>query len=334
MRFLLTILLTLALASTALAVDLGNTRPAKPDVTYEVPAPDPARQGGDTFDDATPIDLPYAGTGTTAGFVDNYDEVCPFDSMSPEVVYVTTPPVDMVVVIDLLGSTYDTKVYVYDENFYLVACNDDFYPDYVSKIEEVALTGGAMYYIVIDGYGGDSGDYVLTITEYVPCIIDCPAGAELEGEPPLVDGYVDDYNGGCNSDGVPPFGQINTLLFCGTSGWYSSPHGDQYRDTDWYELVMPADGYLEILGDAEEPTYMFELGPQDCDNVAVIQQATIGPCQENSMTIYGAPGSTVWFWVGPTTFEEYTAEYDYVLVFGCIYATENQSWSSVKSLFE
>ena len=33
----------------------------------------------------------------------------------------------------------------------------------------------------------------------MPCVIECPAGAELEGEPPLMDGYVDSWNGGCNS---------------------------------------------------------------------------------------------------------------------------------------
>jgi hypothetical protein len=70
---------------------------------------------------------------------------------------------------------------------------------------------------------------------------------------------------------------------------------------------------LEIHGDAEYPTYMFELAPQNCGSVAVVQQVIIGPCHEAAMTIVGAPGSTVWFWVGPTTFTGPVNEYNYVL---------------------
>jgi hypothetical protein len=75
-------------------------------------------------------------SGTTVGYTDDYDEVCPFhNSTSPDVVYLLEPEQDMVIDIDMFGSTYDTKIYVYDDAMNLVACNDDFYPDYVSKIE-------------------------------------------------------------------------------------------------------------------------------------------------------------------------------------------------------
>ena len=57
--------------------------------------------------------------------------------------------------------------------------------------------------MIVDGYGGDCGDYVINIETFEPCVVDCPAGAELEGEPALVDGYADEFNGGCNS---PEFG--------------------------------------------------------------------------------------------------------------------------------
>ena len=70
------------------------------------------------------------------------------------------------------------------EGLNLIACNDDFYFDdvcgiYVSKLEGVALMGGGTYYIVIDGYGDDFGDYELSIIEYFPCILECPEGAIL-----------------------------------------------------------------------------------------------------------------------------------------------------------
>jgi len=331
---LLTILaLALVLALPAAAADLGASAPPKPvnDQLAPLPNADVIRQGGDTIADAVEVTLPYSGTGSTVGYTDDYDEACPWGAASPDVVYATTPTADTNVDIDLFGSTYDTKLFVYDANMTLIACNDDFYPDYTSKLENVALAAGMQYYVVIDGYGGAAGDYVLTITQFDPCVLDCPAGAELEGEPPLVDDYVDSYNAGCGSTGG--WSTITQAVFCGVSGWYTA-QGAQSRDTDWFELTVPADGHIEITGDAEFATYMFELGPQDCGTVGVIQNVEMGPCNPATIVINGAPGSTAWFWVGPTTFEGPVYEYNYVLYtnLGPV-ATESSSWSAVKGLF-
>ena len=79
----------------------------------------------------------------------------------------------------------------------------------------------------------------------------CPPGAALEDEPPLVDGYVDLHNGGCNTDPTdPPFQPITAPIFCGVSGWYLDA-GTDHRDTDWFLVDIPASGVLEITGDAE-----------------------------------------------------------------------------------
>ncbi len=91
----------------------------------------------------------------------------------------------------------------------LVACNDDFYVGppcgtYVSKIENVTMQAGWTYYIVIDGYAAASGAYVVDVgTCCLPCVVDCPPSGQPEGEPPLVDDYVDNFNGGCNTPGNP-----------------------------------------------------------------------------------------------------------------------------------
>ena len=90
MRTGIVLLMILGVVGIALAQDLGSSRkiPAKktPVVIYEPPAV--PRQGGDTIEDATVIPgLPYSNTGTTEGFVDNYNEVCPYTgSTSPDVV--------------------------------------------------------------------------------------------------------------------------------------------------------------------------------------------------------------------------------------------------------
>ena len=65
------------------------------------------------------------------------------------------------------------------------------------------------------------------------------------------------------------------------------------------------------------------------------QNVIIGPCVEGTMVIPGAPGSTVWFWVGPTTFTGPVNEYDYVLLNNTIWdAVEEHSWTGVKALFD
>ena len=342
MKTFLTLAAIIAIAIPAVAFDLDNRAPDKPAATVIPPPADPdvMRQGGDTIPDAVMVTLPANTTGTTAGYNHDYDEVCPYTgSLSPDVVYTFIATADMFVEVDLFGSTYDTKVYVYDENLTLIACNDDFYPDYVSKIEDMPVINGVQYFVVIDGYGSEFGNYVMAIDEFFPpppCIIDCPDTAEPEGEPPLAVDYEDTYNGGC-AGGGSGWQYWDSPELCGVSGFYLS-YGGNSRDTDWFEIPVGPDGYLEIEGDAELETYMFELGPQDCSSVGVIQNVVIGPCNPASMTIIGDPGSIVWFWVGPTTFESPDGsdvyEYTYYLInLTNVVAVEEHTWSDVKTLF-
>ena len=326
--------------STTFAYDLGARAGAKPPIHRQAPPADPTvlRQGGDTIADAVPLDVPYAiESGTTVGYTDDYDEVCPFqNSTSPDVVYLLEPEQDMVLDIDMFGSTYDTKIYVYDDAMNLVACNDDFYPDYVSKIEGLPMIGGTSYYLIIDGYGGDAGDYVVTVTPPAPpCILDCTG--QMEYEPPLVDGYQDAHNGGCNSPEFgSPFQSYVWGWFCGTSGWYSSG-GSNSRDTDWFEVSVVGDytNPVMITVDAEQPTYVFELAPQDCGSVEVVQTLEVGPCAPGTISIPVEPGQeTIWLWVGPTTFEGPVNEYKYTLFRDWWTTTETTSWSAVKGMFD
>jgi len=324
----------LALVGSAMAIDLGNERHAKPAINAPVNVPG-TRQGGDTILDAVAVTIPYDGTGTTVGYTHDYDEACPYTGgTAPDVVYTITPAVSAPINVDLFGSEYDTKVYIYDAGMALVACNDDFYSDWTSKLENVAVVAGEQYFIIVDGYGTSSGTYLIAIAEYVPCIVECPAGAVLEGEPAIVDGYVDNFNGGCNTSPAFPFQSITSIEFCGKTGYYLSGTGSASRDTDWFTLTIPAGGVLEITGDAEEATYLFEIGPQDCGAAAVVQDVSVGPCSAATLSIAGTPGATAWLWVGPQSFwTDATYEYDYVLTTNLIVPVENHSWTGVKSLF-
>jgi len=201
------------------------------------------------------------------------------------------------------------------------------------------MTAGVEYFIMIDGYGAAAGAYQMDITTFEPCVITFPAlepGILYENEPPLVDGDLDTHNGGCNSpEFSDPFQQITSPVFCGVSGWYIGPDGYDTRDSDWFHIVIRASGSLEIHGDAEYPTWLQELPVHDCNTPVTGEVGIAGPCTDASMTITGAPGSLVWFWVGPTTFTGPVNEYNYILHLNLEepVPTETHSWTSVKSLF-
>jgi hypothetical protein len=316
--FILTTLLCLA-ASPVLAGHPGASLPPKPVTAVQPPPANDARVGGDTVASAVPIpELPFSDTGSTAGFNDDYDEICPYDAPgSPDVVYSLELVESVSLTVDLCGSSYDTKVYLYDEALQLITCNDDYYFDedpcglYVSKIAGAILAGGQTIYIVVDGYGGEFGDYVLEVTSGppVPCGLPCPPDFLPEGEPPLVDDYVDEWNGGCNSEMYgTPFQVLNdplppeTGLLCGVSGWYVTD-GFDYRDTDWFEVYIDDDGEVVLTLDAQQPTLMLELFPQDCIAALVVQEEQAGPCAPATMTVTGPPTTWAWVWVGPASFE-------------------------------
>jgi hypothetical protein len=336
---MITIMLVVGVVSVAAAYDLGNQAPVKVPGSYPENIPNPALQGGDTIANATVISaLPYSDSGTTAGYVDNYQATCFYAGGAPDVVYRYTPAADVLASISLQGSAYDTGLFVLNSALVQIACNDDSFG--LQSFIEVSLTGGQTYYIIVDGYDAAFGDYILDVSEVIPCVVECPAGGGTEGEPLLHDNYVDNYNGGCNSPPDYPFQDLwgvwggGGFTLCGVSGWYYS-QGFLNRDTDWYLLPRPWSGPIDVTVDAEYATSIFELGPQDCANVAVIQSTTAGPCQEASMTIDNIQSYTVWFWVGPTDWNG-LYEYDYVCWFSGNWWTEAEptTWSTVKALFE
>jgi hypothetical protein len=117
--------------------------------------------------------LPYTNTSNTCGQVNDTDEICPYGgSLSEDESYVYTPASTETVTISVCtngGDTfYDSKIYVYDSNFALVACNDDActapnYSSFASRLDNVPLTGGETYCIVMDGYGSDCGAYTISV---------------------------------------------------------------------------------------------------------------------------------------------------------------------------
>jgi hypothetical protein len=247
--FTLLLICCISSISYALPPELSNSRTLPPKGSGDTPHPSTILGGGDNFATATVIPgIPYADGGSTCGATNDYNPSCLF-STAPDVVYRFTPVNNMCVDVSLCGSAFDTGLWIYDGTTATdVACQDDSPAcGLQSDIHNVALTAGHNYFIVIDGYNVACGQYTLHVTECPPPPVcdPCPAAAVLEGEPACSDGYIDTYNGGCNST-PPVFLSLpcNPDLFvCGTYGTFNA---NGTRDTDWYQFTLTAPAAITV----------------------------------------------------------------------------------------
>lgn len=300
------------------------------------------RQGGETAEDAFLIsNIPYSDSGTTTGYTDDYEWPCPFGAWAPDVVYCLVPDYDMELTVDLFGSNYDTKVFVCDDQMNIIDCNDDYYYDNTSRINAVSVPGGVECFIVVDGYSAQHGEYEIVVEQYQPCVVDCLAGSFLEGEPPLVEGYVDEFNGGCtvyDQLGYAPIQTLNVARFCGISGWYESG-GELTRDIDWFVATIPSEGVINIQITAELWINIWQISHDGCSNVVLDQNEAYLPCLNGTFTVVGEPGDTVEIGLGPHEMappvHHPENEFRYVLTTNLepVVSTESRSWGSVKSLY-
>ncbi len=333
----------LALGESPTSVE---TPPAKP-VLPAPKSPPRGRVGGETIETATVIPgLPFVDGGNTCGFVDDYDEICPFGgSSAPDVVYAYTPAVEEWLDIDLCSSGYDTKLYVY-ENAHTpgspLSCVDDAFDcgplGFQSRISGLGVGPPSTYYIVIDGFGEECGDYELLVTGWTPCA-ECPPDAIVEAEPECIDPLNDTWNGGCNTEppafhSIPP--SSGPVQVCGTSGTYNVS-GTGHRDTDWYEIVLEQE--TEIVF---ECVAMFDVligildGRDGCPVSTFYSYETAPICTAAFLTETLPPG-TWWLWVGPADFEGVACGARYLMSIdgysGTMIADDGASWGTIKALY-
>ncbi|MCA9707501.1 MAG: hypothetical protein KDK70_16735 [Myxococcales bacterium] len=147
---------------------------------------------------------PAVAMGNTVGEDDDLLLGCAGDGGSDHVMsfVAATPGLH---VFDTFGSSYDTALAIFASchpSSQLV-CNDDFDDTLVSQVS-LALDAGQRVFVVVDGFSGDVGDWVLSIT--APTIPALPACAEEDllwatGSPVTAGNTIgedDDLEQGCN----------------------------------------------------------------------------------------------------------------------------------------
>ena len=161
--------------------DAGDHCPAAgaPPVDFIVPPPPP------TNDDlaaalAYPA-LPATATQTTNGATVESNEPLPCGAIGSTVWYTLTPDVNATIVLDTLGSHYDTVLAAYTGTGYgdlqLVACNDD--TDGLLSEIRFQATAGQTYLIQVGGFAGDEG------------YVELNGHAVLPPPPPANDAFAD-----------------------------------------------------------------------------------------------------------------------------------------------
>jgi len=296
-------------------------------------------EGGEGFGDAAAISVGGADAGYTC---DNFDDIslttCGYGYGSPDVVYSVSGSTGYI--ISLAGSDYDTMVGVFNSAGAELCCNDDYF-GLQSYLECCGLNASERYYIVVDGYAGACGNYYISVNdcEGGGCVVDCPAGAFLEGEPDCGTDYYDSFNGGCNSVGFqevcPTDGNHATV--CAKSGTYTY-FGLSYRDTDWF-VVYGNDGVVGVTMNGEFYTQLIVIGPPADCNLSVYQYAQSPECVVSPVVSsgYATQGTPVWVWGGAAQFNGIPCGSDYVLEIDNIWcintATEPATWGTVKGLY-
>jgi MYXO-CTERM domain-containing protein len=196
-----------------------------------------------------------SASGTTSGAADNIDEsaavACWSGSDAAEVVYSFTLATDRYLQIDLIGSSYDTKLAVVagcPDGGSFCAYNDD-YTGLASGFD-CRLYPAGTYSVIVSGFGGATGAFALNVSE---CETGCPAVEICDGEPLDVDG-LESCGGGSMSVAGSTIGASDDILEADeVSCWGGTDAAEVV-----YSFGLTSERYLQI--DLEGSSYDTLLG--------------------------------------------------------------------------
>ncbi|MCD4695045.1 MAG: T9SS type A sorting domain-containing protein, partial [Bacteroidales bacterium] len=223
---------------------------------------------------------------------------------SPNIWYDFTATRDGDLVITTNGSSYDTKITLYNSfdcsTMTEIGCDDDGGAGVNSLIRLLGITTGDEFKIEVGGSYSNKGNGLLTVEVFT-----CPSGGIAENEP-----CGDNFNGGCFMS-TPAFEQINDGdIICGTL-WAENGQ----RDMDWFELTIAdyATVTMNVYGTGPMvfgPAEQYQPGCAGCDYITgLIEPATtIDVLEQGSLTTGPLPPGTYYFIIQPNLFSGYPCD--------------------------
>jgi hypothetical protein len=203
--------------------------------------------------------------------------------------------------VDLCASAfYDTRLEVYCgdcSNPVCIGSNDDAC-GLQSSVTWCSQAGGN-YLVAVHGFGGDSGEFDITLTsgegcanppECAPCLgIDPNPAANAEGEDCGLD-----TNGGCNAT-PNAYRDVTCNETVNGTTWASGGT----RDTDWYRVTVPASGNVSATVSTEVPVVVFILTVPTCDTIGLAASIEVAPCGTGTISASLPAGSQAVVFVAP-----------------------------------
>ncbi len=302
-----------------------------------------SRPPGDTCATALVItSLPFRAEGSTCNADDDYDETC--DKLrpstprpttqpaggSPDIVYQYTPTSGSLAVdISLCrSSAYDTKLYVYEDacgayqSGSAIACSDDacttpLSPSgVVSELVAVNLIAGHTYYFVVDGNGGDCGNYTIDVYASMPGP-NCPEDTVFGLPAHRPDwawnaGYSEADVGGDNYRRLQLFSRYGYGPICALEWWglMQRPNGEGTTDCVDGNPTFEVTFYEDLGGTPGAPWLTYQVVPTiEATGLSydyhILQHFTVdilSPCcllEQGWVSIQGQGDADCWFnWMG------------------------------------
>jgi len=164
---------------------------------------------------------------------------------------------------------------------------------------------------------------------------ECPLDGQIEGEPLCADGYVDVFNGGCNSE-PPVFTDVRCGTICGETGGFRHMNMD-FRDTDWYTITV-GPGAFSYTAIGQLPLTVAVLDPV-CP-ASVIEIQTTDACVQSTPINFNGPGTFYLFCAVNGFGPSFPCGSDYVMTItgpgvpSCSPTpVEISTWGSIKSVY-
>lgn len=202
-----------------ICADEALTNPACQGVGGACPCPD-EDIGGATG--------PAVASGNTGGDDDDMNASCGGGGGNDRVILFTAPA-DGSYTFDTFGSSYDTKLSIHADCATELSCNDDASGGLQSQVQR-DMTAGQRIRIVVDGYNGNTGDWVLNIT--TGPVLPPVCGDGVVEAPELCDGA--NLNGQtCVFQGFPGGGVLACAPDCltfDTAGCIDGPYACSDQD--------------------------------------------------------------------------------------------------------